>query len=444
MPCFARLSHHDAKYTKPWCCVNQPLILFCVGLVNSAVSSNGSGQGQPRASPRPKAPQPQGPPDKDARGFTLGRGRSMPLPPGAGHSAAPAPGASPPTDSVATSSLSVTSGQQGGSSAAANLGQQLLAQLQGQSALGIRPDPGVDLGRGLLQQLQQGMTPSPAFPQHTSPRASVTQTDAGRVLLAQVQKSPAKQKTDSWTDPPAQPAAPIASPAQPQQGFGSNASAMSFEALLRGAAASQQTQAQPLAQPEPPAANHSGASPFDQLLRAAASNHASSQSIAAAPRPGFGNRQQPRSEGAGVAVAEAFSDSDPGRLLLQQLQQGGLQAPALGPQQQRPPGFPGRQPQQSAVESHTRQDDAQAGKQLLQQLQRVTVSDGSGAVFRSPVGAVAGAPRPMPSAPPAPASVLQNASHATTGCIGASHNQVGPGTSGVCLSHRSNAASTSL
>ena len=431
-------------------------MLFCVGLVNSAVSSNGSGQGQPRASPRPKAPQPQGPPDKDARGFTMGRGRSVPLPPGAGPSAAPAPGAAPPTDNIATSSSGISSGQQGGSSAAANLGQQLLAQLQGQSAMGIRPDPGVDLGRGLLQQLQQGMTPSSAFPQHTSAHASVTQTDAGRVLLAQLQKSPAKQHAGSLADPPAQPAAPILSPAQPQQGFGSNASAMSFEALLRGAAGSQQSQAQPVAQPEPPAANRSGASSFDQLLRAAASNHASSQSIAAAPPPGFASRQQP-SEAAGVAVAEAFSDSDPGRLLLQQLQQGGLQAPALGPQQrglqapalgpqqQRPPGFPGGQPQQSAVQSHTRHDDAQVGKQLLQQLQRVTVSDGPGAISRSPVGAVAGASQPTPSAPPAPASILlQNASNGTMGHIGTNHNQVGPGASGVCLSHRSNAASASL
>ena len=436
---FACLSHHDARYIRFWCCINQPLIVLCVGSANSAVSVNGSGQGQPRASPRPKAPQPQGPPDKDARGFTMGRGRSMPLPPGAGHSAAkpaaPAPGASPPTDSVATSSSPVSSGLQGASSAAANLGQQLLAQLQGQSAMGIKPDAAVHLGQSLLQQLQQGMTPSSAFPQHTSAHASVTQTDVGRALLAQLQKSPVKQKADSLADPPAQSSAPIVSPAQLQQGLGSTASAVSFEALLRGAAGSQQTQAQPVAQPEPPAANHSGANSFDQLLRAAASNHASSQSFAAAPPPGFGSRHQP-SEAAAVAVAEAYSDSDPGRLLLQQLQQGGLQPPALGPQQGRPPGLPGRQPQQSAVQSHTRHDDAQAGKQLLQQLQRVTVSDGS--VFRSPV---VGAPQPMPSAPPAPASILlQNASNGTTGRSGANHSQVGPGASGVCLTHLSNAA----
>ena len=412
------------------------------------MSANGSGQGQPRASPRPKAPQPQGPPDKDARGFTMGRGRSVPLPPGAGPSAAPAPGAAPPTDNIATSSSGISSGQQGGSSAAANLGQQLLAQLQGHSALGIRPDPGVDLGRGLLQQLQQGMTPSSAFPQNTSAHASVTQTDAGRVLLAQLQKSPAKQKTDSRTESPAQSAAPIASPAQPQQGFGSTASAVFFEELLRGAAGRQQIQtqpvAQPAAQPERPAANRSGASSFDQLLRAAASNHASSQSIAAAPPPGSASWQQP-SEAAGVAVAEAFSDSDPGRLLLQQLQQGGLQAPALGPQQQRPPGFSGGQPQQSSLQSHTRHDDAQAGKQLLQQLQRATVSDGSGAISRSSVGAVAGASQPRPSAPPAPASILlQNASNASTGHIDASHNQVGFGASGVFLSVSSQQCINSL
>ena len=358
----------------------------------------------------------------------------MPLPPEAGPSAAPAPGASPVTDNIATSSSAVPSGQQGGSLVAANIGQQLLAQLQGQSALGIRRDPGVDLGRGLLQQLQQGITPSSAFPQHTSPSTSVTQTDAGQALLAQLQKSPAKQKTDSQTDPAAHSAAPVLSPAQLQQGFGSNASAASFEALLRGAAGRQQTQAQPVAQPEPPAANHSGASSFDQLLRAAASNHASSQSIAAAPPPGFASRQQP-SEAAEVAVAEAFSDSDCGRLLLQQLQQGGLQAPALGPQQQRPPGFPGGQLQQSSVQSHTHHDDAQAGKQLLQQLQRVTVSDGSGAILRSPVGAVAGASQPTPSAPPAPVSILlPNASNASTGRVGTNHNQVGPGASGVCPS----------
>ena len=380
----------------------------------------------------------------------MGRGRSMPLPPGAGRSAAkaaaPAPGASPPTNNFATSSSAMSSGQQGGSSAAANLGQQLLAKLQGQSALGITLDAGVDLGRGLLQQLQQGMTPSSAFTQHTSPRASVTQTHAGRALLAQLQNSPAKQKAGSLADPPAQSAAPIVSLAQLQQSLGSTASSVSFQALLRGAAGSQQTQAQavaqavaqPVAQAGMPAANHLGASSFDQLLRAAASNHANSQSIAAAPLPGFGTRQQP-SEAAGVAAAEAYSDSDPGRLLLQQLQQGGLQAPALGPQQQRTPGFPGRQPQQSSVQSHTRHDDAQAGMQLLQQLQRVTVSDGS--VSRNPVGAVAGASQPMPSAPPAPASVLlQNASNGATGRNGANHHQVGPGASGVCLSHLSSAA----
>ena len=372
----------------------------------------------------------------------------MPLPPGAGHSAAkpaaPAPGASPPTNSFATSSSAMSSGQQGGSSAAANLGQQLLAQLQGQSALGSRLDAGVDLGRGLLQQLQQGMTPSSAFPQHTSPRASVTQTHAGRALLAQLQNSPAKQKAGSLADPPAQSAAPIVSPAQLQQSLGSTASSVSFQALLRGAAGSQQTQAQAVAQPVAqagmPAANHLGASSFDQLLRAAASNHANSQSIAAAPLPGFGTRQQP-SEAAGVAAAEAYSDSDPGRLLLQQLQQGGLQAPALGPQQQRPAGFPGRQPQQSSVQSHTRHDDVQAGRQLLQQLQRVTMSDGS--VSRNPVGAIAGASQPIPSAPPAPASVLlQNASNEATGRNGANHHQAGPSASGVCLSHLSNAADT--
>ncbi|DBA92644.1 TPA: hypothetical protein ACH3X1_002861 [Trebouxia sp. C0004] len=401
------------------------------GLANSAVSSNGSGQGQTRASPRPKAPQPQGPPDKDARGFTMGRGKSMPLPPGAGQSAAkpaaPAPGASPPSGGATTSSSAVSSGQQGGSSAAANLGQQLLAQLQGQSALGPRPKAGVDLGRGLLQQLQQGLTPLSAFPHQTSAHDAVTQTDPGRALLAQLQKSPAKQKAGSPADPLAQPAASIVPPAQFQQGFGSTASATSFEALLRGAAASQQTQAQPVAQPEPPAANPSGANSFDQLQRAAASNHASSQSIAAAPQPGGGNRQPP-SEAADVAVAEPYSDSDLGRLLLQQLQQGRLQAPALGPQQQRPPGFPGRQPQQSSVQSHTHHDDAQAGKQLLQQLQKVTVSDGSGAMSKSPVGAVSGASQPMPSAPPVPAStLLQIASTAITGRMGANHNHVGPG-----------------
>ncbi|KAA6417737.1 MAG: 5 -3 exoribonuclease 1, partial [Trebouxia sp. A1-2] len=405
------------------------------GLANNAVPANGSGQGQPRASPRPKAPQPQGPPDKDARGFIMGRGRSMPLPPGAGHSdakfAAPAPGASPPTDSAATSSS--PSGQQGGPSAAANLGQQLLAQLQGQSAVGARSDSGVDLGRGLLQQLQQGMTAPTAIPQHTLAHDAVTQTDAGRALLAQLQKSLARQKADSLADPTAQSAASLVSSTQPQPGLGSTASAVSFGALLRGAAGRQQTQAQPVVQSEPPAANHPGASSFDQLLRAAASDHASSQNIAGAPPPGSDSRQQP-SAAAGVAVAEAYSDSDPGRLLLQQLQQGGLQAPALGLQQQLPPGSSGRLPQQSSVQSHTRHDDAQAGKQLLQQLQRVTMSEGSGAIIRSPAAGArsSAAPQPMPSAPPAPASMLlQNASNGTTGRMDGDHNQVGLGASGA-------------
>lgn len=359
----------------------------------------------------------------------------MPLPPEAGQFASlkpGAPGASSPSDNGITPASAMSAGRPAASPAAANLGQQLLAQLQGQPGVGNNPDAGVDLGRGLLQQLQHSMVATPMSHQQTT-QPSVTQTDAGRTLLAQLQRSPAKHAAGFVTGPGgAQPAAPALPLAQPNQGFGGgNAAAVSFEQLLRGAAASQQPRAQPTAQPQPPVADPSTTLSFGQLLRAAVSG-GNAQSVTPAMPPGFGTRQLP-SEAAQRATAEAVTNSDSARLLLQQLQQGGLQASALGLQQpqQRDPGFPSLTPQQASAQFHTRYDDAQAGKLLLQQLQGVSVSEASAAAARSSVGAVAGSPQPVPSAPPAPTSVLLQSAVD----MSASHGASQLGTAGCHLSH---------
>lgn len=352
----------------------------------------------------------------------------MPLPPDAGQFAPKpgAPGASSPSDNGITPTSAMPAGQPAASPAAANLGQQLLAQLQGQ------PDAGVDLGRGLLQQLQHSMVANSTPLQQTTTQASVTQTDAGRTLLAQLQRSPAKHAAGLVTEPArAQAAAPLMPPAQPNQGFGGDAAAVSFEQLLRGAAASQQPRAQPAAQPQPPVPNPSTTSSFGQLLRAAVAG-SNAQSVTPAVPPGFGTRQLP-GEAAQTTTAEAVTNSDPGRLLLQQLQQGGLQASALGLQQpqQRDSGFPSSTPQQGSAQSHTRHDDAQAGKLLLQQLQGVSVSEASTAAASSSVGAVAGSHQPVPSAPPAPTSVLLQSAVDMSASHGAP--QLGP--AGCRLAH---------
>ena len=377
-----------------------------------------------------------------------------------------------------TSANATASRQQAPTAKAANLGQQLLSQLQGQSGLTANANVGVDLGRDLLQQLQQGVASSPAVPQQAAASATFTQTDAGRALLAQLQRSPTQQAQPAglMAEPMAQPMVPPM-PQQPQQGLGGNAAAVSFEQLLRGAAASQQPRAQPVAQPQQqPVADFSAAVSFDQLLRDAAANqqpraqpaaqpqqpvarpsvpsvalsfeqllqdaaasqggaHAKSHQVV--PPPGFAFGQQP-SQVAAVAAVATSAAGDAGRMLLQQLQQGALQATALRQQQlQQPPGFPSTNPQQGLPGSHTRNAD-QAGKFLLQQLQRASVSDVAAA--SGPVGAVAGASQPMPSAPPAPTSVLlQNAADSVSATGAPGFAQPGRGMSRAitcCLSCR--------
>ena len=431
-------------------------------------------QGQPRASLRPKARQPQGPPDKDARGFTMGRGRAVQTTPAAGLSAAmpSAPGSANGMTSSFVKSTSpvntMSTGHQAALTAAPDLGQKLLAQLQGQAS--ARGGPGVDLGRGLLQQLQLGSAPPSAVAQRATAQASIPHTDAGRALLAQLQRLPTQPPPPSGlvAEPLAQPMALPA--AQSQQDFDGSSAAVSFEQLLRGAAAGQQPRAEPSAQPssqlmpqpQQPAVETAEVTTFGQLLRAAASNQRlPAQGPLAAPPPGFGFPQQPsqtpvpppaieRDPPPGFGFRQQFSQpsvltpaavaaaastgADSGRLLLQQLQQGRTQAPALGLFQQPPAaGWPGTAPHTGSAA----QAGEEVGKLFLQLLQqRPSDSDFSGgpatgsvgAAAGGPIGAILGAPQPVPSAPPAPTSVLlQSAADLSTasGIIQAAHGLPG-------------------
>ena len=464
---------------------------------------------QPRAFPRPKAHQPQCPPDKDARGFTMGRGRALPSVPGAGLFAAkpsaPAPGASAQhpisvsasaEQPAATSPASAAAAQQPavnighqllsqlqvqattsdsgtkigqqllsqlqvqGSSRPApqadpNAGQQLLMQLQGQAA--VRAPAGAVLRQDVLQQLQSGGVPSPVLPQHATGNASHAQTDAGQALLAQLQRPlvQSRPNVNSMTQPLAQPLAQFLAQPLPQ-GYQDPGASKSFQQLLRGATAAQRPVAQPVAepgaQPAPQQQQQSnGAAPsFNQLLQSAMAQQQSPQ-----PPPGFARAPQLHSTTAtasaatptgppGFAVSHqhpaqlqpsAAAMTDPGRLLLQQLQGGGLglQGGALGQQpqgvpavlsqqlrggplrgcalEQQPPGVPAAlSQQQQRLPAHP-QGSREAGQKLLQQLQRTSLSANgvttSTALHPSAsVGAAVDAPQPVPSAPPAPNAVL--------------------------------------
>ena len=360
---------HHSRACSTWPHYIDNLLTGCAGIASGSLvpGSSPSGQSQSRASPRPRPPQPQGPPDRDARGFTLGRGRALPPPPGAGPVAAspPAPGTRlPPTAPVPAVNSHTTatpvqldtsaaawppSHHAAAAAAAAKLGHQLLAQLQGQPGAAAKTDLGTDLGRGLLQQLQQAAGSSRAQHQQGGiAQASLPHPDAA-----------AASQPGSLSRP-----APELLPQPPQQ---SHAATVSFQDLLRGAAASQQPRQLPNAAPF---AAHS----FNQLLRGAATSpqapspeqpqqpgapsprlghppfrqrsapHAGigtpTQLHPVAPPPGLAGTTQPVRAAAtaapfaaadiAAAAVAAFGDNpaaaagaggNPGRLLLQQLQQ---------------------------------------------------------------------------------------------------------------------------
>ena len=476
----------------------QRLMYHCVcrsgtGVANGSVTTFSSPV-QARASPRPRAHQPLCPPDKDARGFTMGRGRALPSVLAAKPSA-PAPGASaqhpsgmtymtssseqPAATSAASAAvvqqpavnighqlLSQLQGQattsdsgskigqqllsqlqsQGSSRSASqadpNAGQQLLMQLQGQAA--VRAPAGADLGQGLLRQLQSGGgAPLPDLPQQTSGNALHAQKDARQALLAQLQRPLVQsQAVNSTTPPKAQP---------PAQGYQGSGASKSFEQLLRGATATQrpvaQLMAEPVAQPAAQQQHHGNraAPSFNHLLQSAMAQQQPPQ-----PPPGFARPPQPHSSTAtpsatnlagqpGFALSHQHSAqlqpsaaamTDPGKLLLQQLQGGGLGqqpqgVPAVlsqqlreGPLQdgalgQQPQGVPAALSQQQQTLPTHLQNSKEAGQKLLQQLQRTSLSEAANWVTTSMqshpsayVGAVVDAPQPVPSAPPAPNAVL--------------------------------------
>lgn len=199
------------------------LLAFFAGAVAEAQSGQATparqasmGQnGQARPSPRHKTPQPQCPPHKDAKGFTMGRGRALPP-----HAPA-APGSSSflgqllPTAQSAqvdasnnavsgdlhspASSQTVTEQQQqqqqqqpssvpsnsapvSSSSGQAHLGQQFLHQLQ-QPQARAEPSAPAHIGQAFLQQLQAG--PSRAEPV----------SDLGKGFLQQLQQGSASSST---------------------------------------------------------------------------------------------------------------------------------------------------------------------------------------------------------------------------------------------------------
>ena len=420
----------------------------------------------------------------------MGRGRTLAQPPGQNPLTPPAPGSlTAPTAATSAAhglshstpfASSTVSDQQAASAAAGNLGQQLLAQLQGQAAA-TPPPPGFDLGKGLLQQLQSrgtatsdnsnqasnpqqlpsgGTAPSHsqaasldstsqvsaahtdadrAFAQQVQSRGNAppesnsqgsnAQSNAGRAFLAQLQRSPAQMPK------------PVQSSATAGHNTrGSNPAAVSFEQLLRAAAANQQprgqSQAQPVAQLSSGGARSASNMTFEQLLKAAAANptaplhsqsgpmHSHSGSMQSQPPPPLPGLTQPAAAIASnyatarSCPATAVAQHNPGRLFLQQLQQGGLQLNALPQQPSAPAAANSSSKSQQGVSSSQHVTADQAGKLLLQQLQRVSVSvsGASRAASRDPVGAVANAPQPEPSAPLAPSSVLlQNAAAAQHG-----------------------------
>ena len=454
-------------------------------------------QGQPRASPRPKAPQPQCPPHKDARGFTMGRGRAAPAGAPAVQPQAPAPGAQHATGpsavnlgqqllsqlqpsangKTAADSASNINHQllsqlqhqsQGRPPSGSNIGQHLLSQLQGQSsgsvpvgpdlsagqqllmqlqgqgqgqAAGRAPAGRTTSGQGFLQQLQGGLSSAPTELSHQAAgNLSHAQTDPGQALLAQLQRSPAKpqQGLGSAARPMAQPVTQAV--LQPNHSTASGAASVSFEQLLRGAAATQQHPPNLLAQPmastaaqpahQQPTAGGNAPS-FDQML-----STAMAQQHPPVPPPGFTrppnkiNAPLPEASVRGPAQPPGFSLTqqlpsqaqplpaaavDAGRVLLQHLQGGGLQGPAPG---QLTHALPPTSGQPSALPAHSPRD-AEAGRMLLMQLQKSTLADNAQGDAHSATprqnslsnstGAAGNGPQPVPSAPPAPASVLLQA-----------------------------------
>ena len=325
------------------------------------------------------------------------------------------------------SQLQVQGSSRSASQAGPNAGQQLLMQLQGQAA--VRAPAGAVLGQGLSQQLQSGgSAPSPVLPRHATGNALHAQTDAGQALLAQLQRPlvQSQQAVNSMAQPMAHPMA------QRYQGSGASTS---FEQLLRGATATPRPVAQPMAEPVAQSAAQwqhpgNGAAPsFNQLLQSAMARQQPPQ-----PPPGFARPPQPHSvtvTGSTTTLAgpPGFGPShqhpaqlqpsaamtDPGRMLLQQLQGGlGLQGGALG---QQPQGVPAALSQQQQILPAHPRVSREAGQKLLQQLQRTSLSEAATGVTTSmqphpsaSVGAAVDAPQPVPSAPPAPEAVLlQNA-----------------------------------
>lgn len=169
-------------------------------------SSIGQG-GQVRPSPRHKIRQPQCPPHKDAKGFTMGRGKATPP------TAPAAPGSTVPAGTLGKEHLGQQLLQQlqqpqAGRSAAPHIGQAFLEQLQ---AGPISAGPTPDLGKGFLQQLQQGgaahaVPPANAQPQldrgmYSNSAAALNSgangNDAGRALLSQLHRPAAQPNTAS-------------------------------------------------------------------------------------------------------------------------------------------------------------------------------------------------------------------------------------------------------
>ena len=331
------------------------------------------------------------------------------------------------------SQLQVQSNSRSGSETGPDAGQELLLQLQGQAA--VSAPGGAELGQGLLQQLQSGASALlPLSLQQATGNASLAQTDAGRALLAQLQRplAQSQQALNSMAQPIAQPVPP------PYQGSGGIAASGSFEQLLRGAAATQRPVAQPMAQPAVQWQHPSIAAPsFTQLL-----SSAMAQQQPPPPPPRFSRPPQPLSTTPsqagppGFAVTHqqptqppqplAASMTDPGRLLLQQLHGGGLgrQGGALGQQPQGVPNMLSHQQRGGALQGGALGQPPQglptamtkaparpagsneAGQMLLQQLQRASLSDAAASVVvavrpgpSDSVGAVVDAPQPVPSAP---------------------------------------------
>lgn len=203
-----------------------------------SAGQGGQGRPLPRHALRAKIPQPQCPPHKDAKGFTLGRGRPLPpvpgLPtvppagPGSSSSAVAAPGSSSSSSAVPTSSSDAAAAPESSSlsaffprkptdgaillrsgapaapaaSDASSIshhspGQQLLQRLQGGA-------PAAPIGQAFLQQLQAG-----------PPSRAVPEADLGKGFLQQLQQGAAAPLLSQASQ--ASGAVPLTLQPQPQQ-----------------------------------------------------------------------------------------------------------------------------------------------------------------------------------------------------------------------------------